>query len=49
MAVPEQPLTLAELLTEIVRTEVRAFRERQDQHRLTKVLGLVEIEAAHIG
>jgi hypothetical protein len=38
-------ILLAELLTEIVRAEVRAFRDRQSQRRLTKVLGLVEIEA----
>jgi hypothetical protein len=36
---------LAELLTEIVRSEIRGFRDRQSQRRLTKVLGLVEIEA----
>jgi hypothetical protein len=38
-------ILLAELLTEIVRAEIRAFRDRQSQRRLTKVLGLVEIEA----
>jgi hypothetical protein len=39
-----QRFTLAELLTQIVQTEIRAFRDRQSQRRLTKVLGLVEIE-----
>jgi hypothetical protein len=38
-------IVLSELLTEIVRAEIRAFRDRQSQRRLTKVLGLVEIEA----
>jgi hypothetical protein len=38
-------ILLSELLTEIVRAEIRAFRDRQSQRRLTKVLGLVEIEA----
>jgi hypothetical protein len=38
-------IVLAELLTEIVRAEIRAFRDRQSQRRLTKILGLVEIEA----
>ena len=52
MALPEDRSTgenrsilLAELLTEIVRAEIRAFGDRQSQRRLTKVLGLVEIEA----
>jgi hypothetical protein len=52
MALPEdraiganRSILLAELLTEIVRAEIRAFRDRQSQRRLTKVLGLVEIEA----
>jgi hypothetical protein len=45
MDLPAQPLTLAELLAEIVRSEVAAFGERQAERRLTKVLGLVEIEA----
>jgi hypothetical protein len=38
-------ILLAELLAEIVKAEIRAFRDRQSQRRLTKVLGLVEIEA----
>jgi hypothetical protein len=41
----ERAIVLAELLTEIVRAEIRAFLDRQSQRRLTKVLGLVEIEA----
>jgi hypothetical protein len=41
----ERSIVLAELLTEIVRAEIRAFRDRQSQRGLTKVLGLVEIEA----
>jgi hypothetical protein len=41
----DRSILLAELLTEIVRAEIRAFRDRQSQRRLTKVLGLVEIEA----
>ena len=45
MALPERPLTLAELLTEIVTAEVRAFGDRQSERRITNVLGLVEIEA----
>jgi hypothetical protein len=45
MSLSEQPLTLAELLTQIVIAEVRAFGDRQSERRLTKVLGLVEIEA----
>ncbi len=47
MALPEDRTTvlLAELLAEIVKAEIRAFRDRQSQRRLTKVLGLVEIEA----
>jgi hypothetical protein len=45
MSVPEQPLTLAELLTQIVRSEVGAFRDRQTDRRSTKVLGILEIEA----
>jgi hypothetical protein len=51
MALPDvrvgesRSIVLAELLTEIVRAEIRAFRDRQSQRRLTKVLGLVEIEA----
>lgn len=40
-----QRLTLAELLTQIVQAEIRAFSDRQSQRRMTKVLGLVEIEA----
>jgi uncharacterized iron-regulated membrane protein len=45
MSVPEQPLTLAELLAQIVRSEVRAFQERQADRRSTKVLGILDIEA----
>ncbi len=45
MDLPNQQLTLGKLLTQIVQTEIGAFRDRQSQQRLTKVLGLVEIEA----
>jgi hypothetical protein len=45
MDLPNQQLTLGELLTQVVRAEIDAFRDRQSQQRLTKVLGLVEIEA----
>lgn len=45
MDVPASPLTLAQLLTQIVRSEVAAFQARQTERQLTKVLGLVEIEA----
>ncbi|PSB39989.1 hypothetical protein [Chamaesiphon polymorphus] len=45
MSLPEQPLTLAELLTQIVRLEVRAFGNRQAEQRSTKVLGIIDIEA----
>jgi hypothetical protein len=38
-------LTLEELLIQIVRSEIRAFKDRQVERRLTKVLGLVDIEA----
>jgi hypothetical protein len=46
MSLPAQPPTLEELLTQIVRSEAVAFSERQAERRLTKVLGLVEIEAS---
>ena len=42
---PEQSSTLAELLTQIVAAEVSAFQLRQADRRMTKVLGLVDIEA----
>jgi hypothetical protein len=45
MALSEPPLTLEELLTEIVTAEIQAFSDRQAERRITKVLGLVEIEA----
>ena len=45
MDLPDRSLMLAELLTEIVRAEIRAFGDRQAERRLTKVLGLVDIEA----
>jgi hypothetical protein len=45
MSLPEKPLILEELLTQIVRSEVAAFGERQAERRMTKVLGLVDIEA----
>jgi hypothetical protein len=44
MDLPNQHLTLGELLTQVVQAEISAFRDRQSQQRLTKVLGLVEIE-----
>jgi hypothetical protein len=45
MSLPGQTLTLQELLTQIVQSEIQAFQTRQSQQRLTKVLGLIEIEA----
>ena len=42
---PAQSSTLAELLTQIVTAEVSAFQLRQADRRMTKVLGLVDIEA----
>jgi hypothetical protein len=45
MDLPEQAATLEALLTQIVITEVIAFQVRQADRRLTKVLGLVDIEA----
>jgi hypothetical protein len=45
MDLAERPVTLEELITQIVRAEIRAFGDRQAERRLTKVLGLVEIEA----
>ena len=42
---PEQSSTLGELLTQIVTAEVSAFQVRQADRRMTKVLGLVDIEA----
>jgi hypothetical protein len=44
MSLPEQPQTLAELLAQIVRSEVRAFSDRQAERRSTKVLGIIDIE-----
>jgi hypothetical protein len=45
MDLPAQSSTLEELLTQIVTTEVSAFQARQADRRLTKVLGLLDIEA----
>lgn len=45
MDLPAQSATLEELLERIVRSEVQAFQARQADRRLTKVLGLVDIEA----
>jgi hypothetical protein len=45
MSLSEQPLTLAELLTQIVRSEVRAFQTRQTDRRSIEVLGIIDIEA----
>jgi hypothetical protein len=45
MDLVDRSLTLEELLTEIVRSEIQAFQARQADRRLTKVLGLVDIEA----
>jgi hypothetical protein len=44
MDLPEQSFNLEELLTQIVRSEIQAFQARQADRRLTKVLGLVDIE-----
>jgi hypothetical protein len=40
-----ESLTLRKLLTQIVQAEIHTFRDRQSQRSITKVLGLVEIEA----
>ncbi len=45
MSLPAAPPTLEELLILIVRSEIAAFGDRQTERRMTKVLGLVEIEA----
>jgi hypothetical protein len=45
MSLPAAPPTLEELLISIVRSEIAAFGHRQAERRMTKVLGLVEIEA----
>jgi hypothetical protein len=45
MDLVDRSLTLEELLTEIVRSEIGASQARQADRRLTKVLGLVDIEA----
>ncbi|WP_310483782.1 hypothetical protein [Chamaesiphon sp. VAR_48_metabat_403] len=45
MSLSEQPLTLAELLAQIVRSEIRSFQSRQADRRTTKVLGIIDIEA----
>ncbi len=45
MELPEQSSNLEELLTQIVRSEIQAFQARQADRRLTKVLGLLDIEA----
>ncbi|WP_295613640.1 hypothetical protein [Chamaesiphon sp. GL140_3_metabinner_50] len=45
MSLPEQPLTLAELLAQIVRSEIGSFQARQTDARSTKVLGIIDIEA----
>jgi hypothetical protein len=45
MDLPAQSSTLEELLERIVRSEIQAFQARQADRLLTKVLGLVDIEA----
>ncbi len=45
MSLSSQTTTLKELLTQIIQSEIQSFSDRQSQQRLTKVLGLVEIEA----
>jgi hypothetical protein len=49
MDLSAQSLTLEELLERIVRSEIQAFQARQADRRLTKVLGLVDIEAGVAG
>jgi hypothetical protein len=44
MNLVDRPLTLEDLIIEIVKAEIQAFQTRQADRRLTKVLGLVEIE-----
>ncbi|MEG3437344.1 hypothetical protein V0288_09455 [Pannus brasiliensis CCIBt3594] len=45
LSVGDDSLTLKDLLTRIVREEIDAFRTRQEQRRLVKVLSREEIEA----
>jgi hypothetical protein len=45
MDLVDRSLTLEELLAQIVRSQIQAFQARQADRRLTKVLGLVDIEA----
>jgi hypothetical protein len=44
LSLPGEPLTLEDLLTHIVHAEIDAFRTRQEQRRLVKVLSPVEID-----
>jgi hypothetical protein len=44
VSIPEGETTLENLLTQIVRTEVEGFRDRQQQRRLTRILSPTEIE-----
>jgi hypothetical protein len=45
MSLSKQRLTVAGLLTQIITAEIQSFGDRQAERRITKVLGLVEIEA----
>jgi hypothetical protein len=44
LSIPAGPLTLQELLTQIVRSEVAEFKERQSQRRLTRILSAADID-----
>jgi hypothetical protein len=44
LSIPAGQLTLQELLTQIVRSEVTEFKERQSQRRLTRILSAADID-----
>jgi hypothetical protein len=45
MELSDRSSTLEDLLMQIVRSEIQAFQTRQADRRLTKVLGIIDIEA----
>lgn len=48
MELTDRRMTLEQLLTQIVTSEIQAFGDRQSERRITKVLGLVDIEAGAV-
>jgi hypothetical protein len=44
LSIPTGVLTLQDLLTQIVRSEVGEFKERQSQRRLTRILSAADID-----